>query len=42
MRVDYDLPTGRYDVASASREVPGWRWWDGAGPGPSPDSVTRS
>ncbi|NAZ87206.1 hypothetical protein GTR00_14045, partial [Kineococcus sp. T90] len=36
VRVEYPLPPGRYDVAAGERTVPGWRWWDGAGPGPSP------
>ncbi|WP_345714145.1 arabinosyltransferase C-terminal domain-containing protein, partial [Kineococcus glutinatus] len=36
VRVEYDLPRGRYTVTGGQREVPGWRWWDGAGPGPSP------
>ncbi|WP_369052011.1 arabinosyltransferase domain-containing protein [Kineococcus terrestris] len=36
VEVTYDLPTGGYDVAPGERTVPGWRWWEGAGPGPSP------
>ncbi|WP_432494129.1 arabinosyltransferase domain-containing protein [Kineococcus auxinigenes] len=39
VRVEYELPTGGYDVGAGERTVPGWRWWDGAGPGPSPQSV---
>ncbi|WP_432502346.1 arabinosyltransferase domain-containing protein [Kineococcus arenarius] len=39
VRVEYELPTGGYDVSAGERTVPGWRWWDGAGPGPSPQSV---
>ncbi|WP_432486791.1 arabinosyltransferase domain-containing protein [Kineococcus sp. SYSU DK018] len=37
--VEYELPPGDYDVGAGERTVPGWRWWDGAGPGPSPQSV---
>ncbi|GAB7192231.1 hypothetical protein NUM3379_29400 [Kineococcus sp. NUM-3379] len=36
LRVRYQLPRERYDVVEGERTVPGWRWWDGAGPGPSP------
>nr|WP_281373174.1 arabinosyltransferase domain-containing protein [Kineococcus aurantiacus] len=39
VRVDYDLPLDGYAVTGGTRTVPGWRWWPGAGPGPSPDWV---
>ena len=31
------LATGAYRLIPGTRVVDGWRWWPGAGPGPSPD-----
>jgi arabinosyltransferase C len=32
-----ELPTGGYRLTRASRVIAGWKWWPGAGPGPSPE-----
>ncbi|MGY1773910.1 arabinosyltransferase domain-containing protein [Blastococcus sp. SYSU D00813] len=36
-RLDPRLPDDGYVVERSTRVVPGWSWWDGAGPGPDAD-----
>jgi arabinosyltransferase C len=40
VRFDPALPTDGFRLVPGSRVIPGWTWWPGAGPGPSPDVRT--
>jgi arabinosyltransferase C len=38
VRWDLELPADRYRLVKDHRTIAGWKWWPGAGDGPSPDA----